>query len=333
MVNISSKPDGRVTATIIPLIYLITLLTGLSVAQAASNQPDINSNASGNALTAPDANNAPIILTLRHRQPDHAQDQRPGYFVGMLRLALDKTAAEYGPYQLIASEHPINQERSFMMVSQSQLDITWGMTSRMRELRTLPIRIPLMKGLLGYRVLLMSKKRHQELKDVDTLDELRRHVMIQGNGWPDVDILRNNAIPVRTHTEYVGLFRMLAMNRVDFFPRSIAEVWLEMELSLSQDLKLKEGLVLQYDSPIYFFVPPDRLEVAERVRTGLERAVADGSFDRYIQSRQELKKALNLLNNTDYTLIKLEGPELHPKTPLDRPELWFKPERDSSLGD
>lgn len=331
--HILSKPDGWVTATIIPLIYLIALLTGLPVTLAAADQPGINTNGADNALTAHDTSKAPTVLTLRHRQPDHAQDQRSGYFVGILRLALDKTEAEYGPYKLIASENPINQERSFMMVSHNRLDITWGMTSKMRELRTLPIRIPLMKGLLGYRVLLINKKRHLELKDVDTLDELRRHVMIQGNGWPDVDILRNNAIPVRTHTEYVGLFRMLAMNRVDFFPRSIAEVWLEMELSLSQDLKLQDGLVLQYVSPIYFFVPPDRLEVAERVRTGLEQAVTDGSFDRYIQNRPELKKALNLLNNTDYTLIKLQGPTLHPKTPLDRPELWFKPVRDAARSD
>lgn len=92
---------------------------------------------------------------------------------------------------------------------------------------------------------------------------------------------------------------------------------------------LKDNLVLQYVSPIYFFLPTDHKQLAERIETGLERAIADGSFDHYFRNRPELKKALNLLNNTDYTLLKLKGPELHPKTPLEREELWFSPRKNS----
>lgn len=273
------------------------------------------------------------VLTLYHRPADHPEDQRLNYFTGLLKLALDKTLDDYGPYELLPREEPINQERSFMMVSQNKLDVTWGMTSTMREIRTLPIRIPLMKGLLGYRIMLINRKRAEAFSNVDTQEELSQYVMIQGNGWPDVAILKDNGFLVRTHTQYAGLFQMLSKNRVDFFPRSIAEVWLELERDITNDLILKEDLVLQYISPIYFFVPLERKQLAQRIETGLERAIADGSFDHYFRTRPELKKALNLLNNTDYTLIRLQGPSLHPTPPLNRPELWFKPERDSDRTD
>lgn len=283
--------------------------------------------------TALAESSASSTLSLHHRPAAPPEDQRLDYFTGLLKLALDKTEADYGPYRLTPRKEPINQERSFMMISQNKLDVTWGMTSAMREIRTRPIRIPLMKGLLGYRIMLINRKRAAELSSVDTREELSQYVMIQGNGWPDVAILQDNGFLVRTHTRYAGLFQMLSKNRVDFFPRSIAEVWLELERDITNDLMLKEDLLLQYISPIYFFVPLERKQLAERIEKGLERAIADGSFDHYFRTRPELKKALNLLNNTDYTRIKLQGPTLHPKTPLDRPELWFKPERDSVPGD
>lgn len=302
------------------LLYLFlstALLSGVSVAHGETSQPAIE-------------NSDTSIQVLYHRPADHPEDQRLDYFTGLLKLALDKTEADYGPYRLTPRKEPINQERSFMMVSQNKLDVTWGMTSAMREIRTRPIRIPLMKGLLGYRIMLINRKRAAELSSVDTREELSQYVMIQGNGWPDVAILQDNGFLVRTHTQYAGLFQMLSKDRVDFFPRSIAEVWLELEKTITDGLMLKDNLVLQYVSPIYFFLPTDQEQLAERIETGLERAIADGSFDHYFRNRPELKKALNLLNNTDYTLLKLKGPELHPKTPLEREELWFKPTRDSA---
>lgn len=305
-------------------LLLTLLLVSLMFISPATSHAD-----SANPSTRPDKH----ILKLYHRPADHPEDKRLSYFTGLLRLALDKTVEDYGPYTLSPKDEPINQERSFMMVSQNKLDVTWGMTSNMREIRTQPIRIPLMKGLLGYRMMLINRKRAVELSTLDSKEELSRYVMIQGNGWPDVAILRDNGFPVRTHTQYAGLFQMLSKDRVDLFPRSIAEVWLELERDITNDLMLKEDLVLQYISPIYFFVPLERVHLAERIETGLERAIADGSFDHYFRTRPELKKALNLLNNTDYTLIRLQGPSLHPKTPLNRPELWFKPERDSVSAD
>jgi len=302
------------------LLYLFlsnALLSGVSVAHGETSQPPIE-------------NSDTSIQVLYHRPADHPEDQRLDYFTGLLKLALDKTEADYGPYRLTPRKEPINQERSFMMVSQNKLDVTWGMTSAMREIRTRPIRIPLMKGLLGYRIMLINRKRAAKLSSVDTREELSQYVMIQGNGWPDVAILQDNGVLVRTHTQYAGLFQMLSKDRVDFFPRSIAEVWLELEKTITDGLMLKDNLVLQYVSPIYFFLPTDQEQLAERIETGLERAIADGSFDHYFRNRPELKKALNLLNNTDYTLLKLKGPELHPKTPLEREELWFKPTRDSA---
>jgi len=66
--------------------------------------------------------------------------------------------------------------------------------------------------------------------------------------------------------------------RFDFFPRSVMEIW--SELDAHAELGLERHVALHYFYDSYVFVNKKKTKLAEDIRVGLEMAIADGSFDR-----------------------------------------------------
>jgi hypothetical protein len=61
--------------------------------------------------------------------------------------------------------------------------------------------------------------------------------------------------------------------------------------------------------------------LAEIIRQGLEKAIADGSADRLFD--QHYGERLRQAHLDERVFIELKNPLLTPGTPLDRPELWY----------
>jgi hypothetical protein len=78
------------------------------------------------------------------------------------------------------------------------------------------VRLPIDKGLLGYRMFLVREADLPRFATVRTLDDLRKLRVGQGKDWIDVPILRKAGFPVVEGTSYPGLFAMLAAGRFDF---------------------------------------------------------------------------------------------------------------------
>jgi hypothetical protein len=72
---------------------------------------------------------------------------------------------------------------------------------------------------------------------------------------------------------------------------------------------------------MYFFFSRKRPELAETVRIGMEKAIADGSFERLFQ--QHFAASLQRTQLDQRQLIELHNPLLPSATPLQRRELWF----------
>jgi len=68
----------------------------------------------------------------------------------------------------------------------AQINVAWSSTSPEKEQIYLPIRIPLRKGILGYRVRLIAKGKQAESTKSRLFDDLRKYVIGQGIGWGDI---------------------------------------------------------------------------------------------------------------------------------------------------
>lgn len=265
---------------------------------------------------------APLLL----RTPRHAgvRDTLGGYVSQLLALALERSPRRY---ELRENEESLPQGRALieMLRPNPPVDVFWAVTTPERQAALLPIRAPIERGLIGWRVALVRKASEDRMREVRTLAQLSALQAGQKHDWPDVAILRANGLPVQTSTQYESLFGMLALGRVDYCPRSILEIRAELDAHASLGLAIEPHLVLHYPSALYFFVAPQRVELAQDIHQGLERAQSDGSFEKLFQAH--FRDTIDTLRLAERRIFELRNPSLPADVPLQRPGWWYRPSR------
>jgi hypothetical protein len=264
------------------------------------------------------------IITYSRSADDTAQ--RQDYFVKLLTLALEKTRNDNNHVKIEISAQHMQQGRALAeLVKGNNIDIVWSVTSIDRERQLIPIRIPLLKGLIGYRVFLIRAADRHKFSVINTLDQLKSFIAGQGHDWPDTQILRANNLSVSTGTTYLGLFNMLEAKRFDYFPRGINEAWSELEQHQDKKMIIETSLMLHYPSPIYFFLNSNNSALAKRIESGLIAAIDDGSFDQLFYAYPAHKKMFELVDFKQRNIFKLQNPLLPALTPVNDLRLWFSP--------
>jgi Bacterial extracellular solute-binding proteins, family 3 len=259
---------------------------------------------------------------VRFPVPEFEGDPRYDYATKLLQLALSRSGVDY---RIEPAASPMNQERQVLELEAGRsIDVGPIPSSAEREARLLPIMIPLNKGVLGWRLGLVRKGENASFESVRTLDDLKHLRIAQGQEWPDTRILQANGIEVITAPRYEGLFKMLVGRRFDYFPRSVMEIWDEQENNAGT-LEVEPHVALHYFYDAYFMVNRRNTRLAHDIRSGLEKAIADGSFDRLFQQYhgERLRKA----HLETRTVIELRNPLMTPGTPTNRPELWYDARR------
>lgn len=266
------------------------------------------------------------ILTVIYPSYESKLDTRFQDLIEILTLSLEKTVATYGPYALKESDLPMNEQRYWVELRGGQkVNVIWSSTSVSKEEEFLPIRIPLRKGLLGYRIALIDARRQGDIDHIKTIEDLRKFRIGQGFGWGDVALYEANGISV-TQADYDNLFSMVAADRFDLFPRGVAEAYQEFEQRRNSVAKLaiEQHLLIYYPWPYYFFFNKRDNALKERVEHGLRLMLADGSFDKIF--RKYNARAIESANLGGRRIIRLRNHDLPPATPLDDASLWYTPE-------
>jgi len=265
------------------------------------------------------------VTRVVHPADEEKGDPRFNDVKEILRLALEKTVAEFGSFELRASSQHTNGLRYLNnLANDSDLNVVWSSTTEDKERNYLPIRIPLRKGLLGYRLLLVHKDQQALLKDVKNLADLKKFSVGQGVGWDDVKLYEANGIAV-VEAKYSNLFRMLSYKRFDFFPRGINEIFTELNKESAQnpDLVIDENLLIHYPWPYYFFVSKSNPQLQKRLELGLRKMIKDGSFDAIFWKYNG--KAIEAVNFKKRRVIHMKNHLLPKETPLNDAALWFRP--------
>jgi len=248
-------------------------------------------------------------------------DARGSYPIALLHLAIEKSGTEY---QLVPSGQVMTQHRTLRQLgSKSGLDVVWTMTSPEREKELKPIRIPIDRGLIGWRLLLIHNDNEQKIQQQDE-KQLKTSPSIQGSDWPDYPILKANHFRVLGSGDFDSMFKMLQAKRIDYFPRSITEIWPELQQKVGMSLSVAPKWVLHYPAALYFFVQKDNIELANAIEIGLLRAIEDGSMQQLFL--QHFSSAIQLADLKSRTVIQLNNPLLPAETPVQNKALWFDPQ-------
>lgn len=242
---------------------------------------------------------------------ESAADVRENYNVAVLKLALEKTRAEYGNYRLVAAPN-MNTARALEEARRDTYANLMVLTTFQNELLDSGLdytRFPVDMGVTGYRICFVSPAAKQAVSQAKTLDEIRRFSIGQGVGWGDVDILRHNQFKVVVVPYYEELFRSVAMSRFDLFCRGINE--LEAELSARSKLvglDYDRTLALSYLLPRFFFSCQKNQAALERLTKGLRLAHNDGSLRKVW--RTHYQRAVNFADLKHRKIFRLETPNI-----------------------
>lgn len=239
------------------------------------------------------------------------------YLTDVLKLTLDATTPEYGPYEMQYFSQFLSANRSKLETEKGVLlDLLFSPHWRGHYVNAdnvIAVEFPVLNGMLGLRSLILTQENLPGLQRSLNPADFKQMIAGLGAKWVDVEILAANHIHVVEAQKFDALFPMLMHKRFDYVPLSVLEAQtalVEHRLTYS-NLVISEDISLFYPIPFYLYVNAKRPELAERLQRGLERVTADGSLDRLFDRHFGYVHAE--LKNTRKQLVVLQNPLISPE--------------------
>ncbi len=246
--------------------------------------------------------------------------------IHMLNEALEITKPADGPYNLRASDNVMIKNRFVVELEIGErITIIRSATDDNIEEKLLPIKVPLLKGLLGYRIFIANRNKRDQLDRVDSLEKLQQFSVIQGLGWADVVILEHNNFKVLTDPKYENLFKLVNFDMADLFSRSVVEAYIEMEQRYSKypNLYIDESFVIHYPFYEYFFVNKNNTILADRVERGLNLIIENGTYEKIF--KEFYGEILKKVKIDQRKIFELENPFYSKEIRPEYRDLLYKP--------
>ncbi|MCI2285791.1 hypothetical protein L3081_23430 [Colwellia sp. MSW7] len=218
----------------------------------------------------------------------------------VIRRALEITEPEYGAFDLQLVEITMSGGRMILSGLTGKLVNTLILPGNARwDKQHIAIRIPIRLGLLGYRLLLINKVDLPKFEKINTLQELKELTAGLTNYWETTKILKHGGYKVMETGHFDGLFLMLDKHRFDYLPRSIYEIYAELEerKDTLENVVVEPTIALNIPMLSYVYVSPSEPRIAKRIKSGLQKLLANG----------ELKELLYKHYGDDIIRANLQG--------------------------
>ncbi|ABA89537.1 hypothetical protein Pcar_2298 [Syntrophotalea carbinolica DSM 2380] len=242
-------------------------------------------------------------------------NQRDDFQIGMLKLLLEKAAVDYN---ITLAPEVYSQARIIheLKTGSGRINLYWMGTSDELEKDLRPIRFPVYRGLLGYRIFIINKRDQIRFDAVKSLEDLQNFIGIQGIGWTDIALLEHAGLRQLT-SRYANIFKMIdAGDRVDYFSRGISEGYVEVKSRQNNypDLAVEKKLLLVYPFAMFFFTNRENTVLAEILEKGFHKAYRDGSFHQFFYNHPHIKEMFEQTDVPNRIRIDIPNPFLPPKT-------------------
>lgn len=234
------------------------------------------------------------------------------YLLEIIQTALLQSEPEYGDFEIKRSVH-LEQGRVFADLDAGTLvNVAIAATSITREQQHSPIYFPVDRGLLGFRICLVSDGKIN-FDGINVLKDFSKRNILLGVGthWPDKQVYESNGLRVVSSPLYQNLFEMLEIGRFDCLPRSISELDMELEQQSAQSFVADSSIALVYPNADFIFVSKGETRIKARLQSGLNKALENGAFQRlFTKYYGEILAKYDFYNRK---LLILENPNLSPQ--------------------
>lgn len=249
-------------------------------------------------------------MVVTHAEAIDPDNKRMRYEMDVLKLALEKTQPEFGPYRIETYPFPSRARITREMIANTRTNVVhnFGYSNENGVLKRLAfVPFPVYLGVLGYRVCFVSDQAKSALAEASSLSEIKAFLHGQGRGWSDVRVLKHNGFEVKEVDRELRLIRMTAANEIQLFCRGINEI--EDEWKQHQGLPglhVDTGMALYYPHPRFFYTNKANTELLARLEAGLRLAYEDGSLVALFLAVHG--ESLSFVNLPQRRLFQLENP-------------------------
>ncbi len=265
-----------------------------------------------------------------HNGPEVPGDTRHEHHWRVLRAALAATEAKYGPFSM-ASSGFMNESRQLleMKAAAGSINSLALAGSAPLDKSLISVKVPVDRGLLGYRVFLIRAADQAVFDQVRTLEDLRRLRLGTQTDWVDAAVFRAADFKLVTGNNYASLFAMLMAGRFDALGRGVGEI--EGELAnfgpRYPGMAIEQHLLLHYPMSVYFWFPRTAQgeRHAARVREGMTAIANNGTLDRLF--RQEFQAVIQRVHLRERRVLSIANPTQPLDQPFDKKDWWFDPVR------
>lgn len=208
------------------------------------------------------------------------------------------------------------------LLKEDVLDLSWSAADIEDDLVMLPVKIPLVMGLLGYRAAVTHEDNLAKLQNSDDLKALKA---CQVRFWPDVKILQSNNYTVIPTDKFEKTYELTHKKRCDYFPRAIYEGYSELASAQKRfpELTMFDDVILYYPYPLNMYTSKSNIRLNELLYVGLNKMVDSGELLQLIKESEITSHLFPLSQWKDKQIISLNNPFLPADTPLDDKRLWI----------
>ncbi len=238
------------------------------------------------------------------------------YVANLLRSALKHTEDKYGKVEL-NTRLPASTTREQSMVLAEPNAMRLAMTASVGyyaknpEFIVLPV--PLMRGIVGYRICFSSPDIAEDLNTIDSLEKLQNYTFGVGNDWYDRKILDANQLKnvgvgynFLFDDQVASLFNMTALKRVDILCRGINEAYGETtRYDFVKKTVLNQSFALHYSIPFFMYMHKNNQKLKDRLVLGFDIINKNGEFQKIWE--KEFLESVQFANMNKRKIIELKG--------------------------
>jgi ABC-type amino acid transport substrate-binding protein len=241
----------------------------------------------------------------------------------LLDLALAHTRESGESFRMIPYAEDTTQNRAVSLLQSGAIDVVALGTNEERESKILPVKIDILRGIVGFRVFLIRAADQARISQMDDVSLRKQLTLGLNSQWADLPILRANGFSVTTSSGYEALFDMLAAGRFDAFPRGLNEAQRELDERRQHypQLAVEKTRALYFPYPVYFWVRKDNQALARRIERGLKLSLGDGSFRKTFEQYHAAEIAT--MRHEMRHVLRLASPILPNGTPQPDTSWWW----------
>lgn len=242
------------------------------------------------------------------------------YTMLVLKEALEATIPDYGPYSLKYADREMTRQRTFNemqigeRVNVADTPVTAGWSEKF-----IRVPIPVQRGILSYRLFMVTSKNADLLAKVETLEDLKKIRQGSGNQWAITRALKEHKFNIIEATTKESLLNMLGAGRFDIYGRGINEIFGELSAhsKTHPNIVLDKHIALYSYLPTYFHVSPNQGRIAERIDIGLRKINAIGLHEKlFLQHHKNFINAAALDKRKIFILRSNDEKDEHWKNDL-----------------